>query len=243
MSAIEMTPNSIHRLENCCVITFYVKNSLRLQLRYDTIDIFHIAINNIIKKDMDIVDIVTSFMVVLANMEKIANDWINLNHNNHLEYNNIQCPNDQDTVVQKIFPSEDVTEIYTRWQSCIINLIYYNLTKNDKTKECGYYISKRESDFTIHQLVLEQTEACFKCPLCKGGIDKESTTNIFQCKTCCQRYCSFECKEADGQMINHCCELRRKYQFLKDIVCAAYGSEIQYEEDFPYAKGTPIFFE
>ena len=39
MSAIEMTPNSIHALENCCVITFYVKNSLRLQLRYDTIEI------------------------------------------------------------------------------------------------------------------------------------------------------------------------------------------------------------
>jgi hypothetical protein len=112
MSAIEMTPNSIHALENCCVITFYVKNSLRLQLRYDTIEIFHIAINNIIKKDIDIVDIVTTFMVDLANMEKTANKWINLNLNNHLEYNNIQCPNDQDTVFQKIFPSEDITEIY-----------------------------------------------------------------------------------------------------------------------------------
>ena len=144
-SAIEMTPNSIYKQVNCCLITFYTVDSFRLLYHYDSIEIFHFAINNIIRKDLDIAD-VADIMSHLAYMEKTANIWINLNSNNSNEYNNIHCPNDQDTVVQNIFPNEAVTNIYERWQSCIINLIYYNKTKNDRTKECGYilYFQERE---------------------------------------------------------------------------------------------------
>jgi hypothetical protein len=236
MTAIEMSPNSYLLLDNCIVVTFYL-GSLRLMYRYDTIVLFHKDIGIKIKHDLDYGDVV-ELMVDLKQIERKAKTWITNNSN---EYNTIQNPVDQDSVVEKMFPDKDKNEIYTRWQSSIINLIYYNLTINDVIKQSGYYISKRENEFNIHKLVGEQYEAFFKCPPCKQTIDKESTYNIFECDSCCQRYCSESCKISDVYLktkINHDCELKRKYQFLKDIVCTEHSNEIHYQEDFPVIKGT-----
>ena len=46
--SVELTPNSIHHNNNSCVITFYVKNSFRLQYSYDSIILFLSHIRKIV---------------------------------------------------------------------------------------------------------------------------------------------------------------------------------------------------
>jgi hypothetical protein len=184
-----------------------VKNSLRLQYPYESINLFHSEVGNIITENLDNIDMI-SIVSELKKMEEIAFTWI---QNNLDEYNDITSSEKQNLVIQKIFPTKDINHIYTRWQYCILNLMYYNNNINNEiNKEAGYFISKRETAFTIHTLVQEQVDACFKCAKCKQTIDKESITNIHQCDKCCQRYCSLECKQADILKIHHSCELRRK---------------------------------
>ena len=133
MSQIEMSQNTIHQLEieNYCIIVFYIKNSLSLRYIYTDIASFHLAIGQIIDRDLDYADI-DGFSKLLEQMELLAYKWIVANID---EYNAIKNPTDQENVVKKIFKTEDTKEIYRLWQYYILTLIFYNKSNNDIVKK------------------------------------------------------------------------------------------------------------
>jgi hypothetical protein len=65
--SVELTPNSIHRINTSCVITFYVKNSLRLQYSYDSINLFHSHVENIVNlPKLNLIDMIDEIKAELV---------------------------------------------------------------------------------------------------------------------------------------------------------------------------------
>ena len=126
---MELTPNTIYRNNNFCVITFYVVNSFKIQYPYDSIGEFHLAVEYMIRSNRIDVSDIAEIIYDLNKMEEKAHTWTQ-NEDNLKEYNSIDSTGAQDEVIRKIFEPETVLTISKRWQFCIIILMYYNKTIN-----------------------------------------------------------------------------------------------------------------
>jgi hypothetical protein len=186
----------------------------------------------------EIIDCISNYHLLFKTMKKyqIAN--------NMSSFGSVFIDDQQNLLLNAIFPDSSAEDIKIQWMYYIINLILYSQIHNDDRYNGEGYKIKRGPSFTIHDLIYERSLSMKnKCPVCKDIIAHSNIS--IQCDLCPQVYCTSECKQTDLLIQsftprhikkNHCCNLKNKELFFSNIFV---NNDLSYTEELPISTRFP----